>query len=574
MGFWAFLSWPSLAVPKYTTTNLPISHNINADDQRLLKAALDLQVQQDDKDPNQYYYLPPFHIRQYKQGAAGMLLHVYNIKQFSAAENELRMRVEYAKEYTRDELKDLKQEKLLYDEKVAQANEKLDEAEEKGNKDAIARRKSWLERMQGELAAIVKKINEAEEIIKAGNSLLPAGLGRSYFEKALLYLATAGNTLSVNPGDDPSLVSAVINKAIQDLGESYGGFMSFNAYAGFTEDQLDALRMYKTKYAPHIKISLMPIDELTFFPLTEQQVNKQSNVLNTKMFRNVQGAGDYLGAQIVMDTTITGSFGLAQHLQPFLLPVGIQVNLRVKYEPSEFNLLCDFTTGFSVNGRADIRDGLIIFDNDLTNKISAYDKNFGNCNIERINGDKNSAEYKALEELSTFYEKMHIQRTHLSYQEKKKYYDAVLADLERNRRSSDSDSISNPFFIWWDIFNQAFVGATDFHWHTSIHDIENISQTKFDKHIYVSGHEKVEKKIPVNLCLVYNAQKNAYDKCVPAEELAALNMNHASNNAKYSKECSNAFDPFECAKNRDEAGLTTPSTDRTYVNDNLLVNGI
>ena len=75
------------------------------------------------------------------------------------------------------------------------------------------------------------------------------------------------------------------------------------------------------------------------------------------MFITAKGSGDYLGAAITLPISISGSFGLAEHLGPFVLPVGIKATLRQIYEPADAILHCDFSSGFDIYARSDVRDG-------------------------------------------------------------------------------------------------------------------------------------------------------------------------------------------------------------------------
>ena len=81
------LTLPTLALPKYQSTKLPFPNlKVLADvDEEMLKTVLALEVHQDSKEPTLYYYVPPFHIRQYLQGAASLMTHSEKLRYFAEA---------------------------------------------------------------------------------------------------------------------------------------------------------------------------------------------------------------------------------------------------------------------------------------------------------------------------------------------------------------------------------------------------------------------------------------------------------------------------------------------------------
>lgn len=557
------LSVPSLALPKYLKTSLPLPEHMDDADRYMVAEVINLAVHEDSEDPNQYYYVPPFHIRQYKQGAAGMLLNTLMIREYAAAKvavkKELEARAKYAEEYDHQELSRLRAEVAQNKSNVKDAELKLEEAMAGGNEQIIALRKESLAREAAFLEESILELADANEILAEKRHLLPPGLGRGYYERALNHLAYAGSSIPYSGGEDPEILEPVIEQALDSLGGGYGGYISINAYGGFTKKQLDALTAYKTKYMPHIKLSLLPLEKLTFVPLTELHQYNWASAKPVSMFRQVNGSGDYLGAAVVIDITIAGAIGLSEHMTPFIPPLGIKATLKQYMEPTEAELVCDFTSGFTMLGQADVRDGKDIYDNDVMINMEASDKSEGACKINHISGDRASAEYKALFELQKELEAAHVYKTNLAYQERKRYNDAVIRDIHNNRRDSRG-TIRRIRTIYskngWDMsdITQLSSIAADFHWHTNSQNVSNLSSLKFTKKISVTGNETITKDLPMNLCLVYNPEVNAYDRCTEIDEGIATGMQEAMHNAESSEECREASDPIDCGKRRDKSG--------------------
>ena len=395
-------------------------------------------------------------------------------------------------------------------------------------------------------------------------------------------LALTGYDVDVSQCRDNDAALVALKEGASKASMSYGGFLSFNTYAGFTQKQLDALREYKSRYMPHITVALLPLEKLTFRPLTETQYDPDLGSKSSKIFTRVQGAGDYLGTAIVLDTTVAGAVGMATHLPPFIVPVGISATYKEQSSPFDAELKCDFSSGFKIKGRADVRDGLVIYDNDITNIMKAEDTADGGCALKLHSGDRNSAEYVALQALETEFTKMHLHRSALSHAEKQKYYEGVLGDIQQNRAPSSSSSSG------WLLAGFSALGipgivvgalskAADFHWHTNIQDVEKVSKFKFQKRFTFGEdvYQSVTHDMGVNLCLVYNLMTKAYDRCTEEEHKKAENMRGTMDTVQKSDECKNAKDPWECASNRAAAGLL-PNRDPAapHARDNMLVSGI
>lgn len=545
----------SLAIPSYEQTVLPFPTNFNEADKSLIGEALKLEVYKDSVDPNQYYYVPPFHIRQYQRGAAAMVLHTSNIRNYAAATKEMDERSKYFQLYNQKKIEELKKDTEKYEAKVQLAKEKLAEAIEKNIKELISLREEFLKQDILVYEKSVQKLLETEELIKNGGNLLPPILGRAYFERALLHIASMGAHMNNSASEDPNTLTTAINSKLEELSNSYGGFISVNVYGGFKKAQLEALAAYRAKYFPAIKVSLLPIEKLTFFSLTEFQ--KEHGNKASKLLGQIQGSGDYLGAALVLDATIAGSEGLAKHMAPFVLPVGIKATFKQQLMPTEAELNCDFSDMFEVKGRADVRDGLVIYDNDITNTISSSDSSLGACSIKLKSGDPSSAHFAALRALEKKYDELRLQRTILNQREKKAYVQGVLDDIQNNRRQGGDRyfnvySALNPYGWFEEVVVEAFSSAADFHWHTSIQNVNHLSSVKFNKKISITGHQTAEKSLAPNFCLIFNTALQAYDRCVEVEEGDAKSMSQSSQDA--SATCPGASDPYECAQQRDSDG--------------------
>lgn len=562
------------SLPMYERTMLPFPNRIDESDKFMVPEIIGLSVYKDSKDRNLYYYVPPMHIRQYRQGAAGMMLNSVSIRTFADVKKAVDDRTIYSAEYSQQRLAELQTRVTVNEEKVETALSNLEEAVASGNEEIIAIRRQMLERRREIYDQSVQDLLEAENTLERVGTLLPRALSKAYNERIMMKLAAGGYDVPYDQTQDPEEVFANLKTHIKTFADSYGGYISFNAYGGFTKAQLDALSSYKSKYMPHIKVALLPVDKLTFVPLTEAKQYNASPRDSASFFRKVTGSGDYLGASIIMDTTLIGSLGLVEHLSPFVPPIGIKVTFKQQLEPTEAELSCDFTRGYLVYGRADVRDGLIIFDNDVTMKMNAEDMSRGGCSLKHISGDPSSAEHKALIELQNKLEAAHLRQTDLSNREKQAYFQGVINDIHNNRRDSRgvvktvSQIVTSTGFTYATVVQLAS-RALDFHWHTNIQNVRNFTSLKFTKKISVHGYEKIEKDLPLNLCLVYNPDVHTYDRCSEMDESLAHGMQTAMHDAEASSSCEGISDPVECGKLRDVDGIPRNGRGSSLLDHNL-----
>jgi len=147
---------------------------------------------------------------------------------------------------------------------------------------------------------------------------------------------------------------------------------------------------------------------------------------------------------------------------------------------------CDFKTGWVAQGRADVKDGAIIYDGDLSNKIKydSIDSGFGGCAFTITTGDTNSAYFHTLMDMDEFYRKLHAERQQSSKEEKDAYRASIEAELAWQQQHAQSRSTGGWFS---DVFHMVTGGSwisgiagfllgetRDFYWHTTTLDTHNI----------------------------------------------------------------------------------------------------
>jgi len=307
---------------------------------------------------------------------------------------------------------------------------------------------------------------------------------------------------------------------------------------------------------PHIRVALMPAENLEFFALTDL-ARKDGVPTENRMFKMVRGAGDYKGAALNFDLTLEGARILALNVAPIILPIGISATIRKKMRPFEAKLTCDFSNGFEINGRADIKDGLVIYDNDITNKIHSKDTNTGNCQVEMIRGDLESAKLRAMHELEDRFESLRIHRTIMTRKDRLSYHEGILKDLSNNRAPKGQDKKRARRYLRWyqTLGGEAIVAAglaesANFHWHTHRENSSSISTVKFEKIIREDGYKNMRMNLPTLLCLSFNKEKGTYDGCTQSQLDRANTPIDAEQAAMSSPACEEGDSVIDCGKKR------------------------
>ena len=622
-----FLSWllsfSALSIPTYNTTSLVLPKGISLQGKKMQETARvlsSLQLFKDSSDENLYYYVPTFRVLPYEEGSGGYLL---NHRIIESAEKALAAYYEAIDDSYKDSPWISTELKFLQDHIEKQTRNYqniIDRLEEDKNiiKNDIAQMKARIKFLKDKhfeaqlsnnkelLIYIEQKINEEQaNIFKEEQKIIPF---QEKIDKEQLKILELQNTLKtrsieliseykinrlqasathlksigvdvIDPScNDYNKLNSSISSALEKADEVPVGLFSMTVYAGFTKAELEAITRYK-HVAPDVKIVLMPGFNFNFGSNFDVGV-KKSLLKESKMFAGSEGFGAYNGATVSFYLTLAGSKALKLSLDPFIVPLDISAETTFKLEPFKAKLKCDYRHGYKINGRTDIIDGAVIFDGDISNNIKiediSDDKN--GCSLE-VSGDKNSAQYAALQTLKDKLQSGYLKKVDLTNAQKQKYYDQMLQDIkyQQNRANYDKNKVNFlESFIglgWEQLAIQALVTLSDTFWHTRKEDVHNINNFNFMEEI--SSNERVTQRasFSARLCLKYNAHLQSYVRCNESEQVSANNMTDATQNAQNSTDCSPQDSIVECGHKRAQAKLNQPYRKDTYEVDNFLFPG-
>lgn len=355
-----------------------------------------------------------------------------------------------------------------------------------------------------EIARLDQQINDLEHEGADGAAQLGIPLRHSIVQAFVLQMSRLGLTPNTTEqadlaSDDPNrMVNGMSSLRARAAGGQFG-LRQVIFEAGFTAQQRTALTTYLA-LRPDIATRGLAMQSVVVKPASETliDVGGQSVIRESPMIiRGVNlGNGGVCGStascNVLVEYTDVGArnahfAGLSSDTPvSVLVPVTFEGNVQVAEPDFVGSINCNFKTGWTAQGRADVRDGAIIYDGDLANKIKydPIDSGFGGCKFTLTQGDTDSPYYHALMDIDQFYRRLHADREQASMAEKNAYRLSIEAELNaqvqhsQNRNSGGWFSdvvhlVSGGSFITG--IATFLVGETrDFYWHTTTLDTENI----------------------------------------------------------------------------------------------------
>jgi hypothetical protein len=541
-----FVCRSALAVPNSVTEPLPTEDSLlrkmaeTEAGKKALTFIFSLSTFQDNADPTKYYYSPAFRVSTNTVGAAtvvsndaavGRRSEISTISQKMLSlntEDFLTIREAYKKLTTK-----------LGDPLLSDAERAAINAARQALKD--------------ELDALITEGN-------ANEGELPAYVRESYLRRMGDLFGLSGIQATTGELEDVGMRT----RKLGDLSASNGGFLSGNLYAGFTPEQLDLLRSYKTFRAdlglPQVRIVVLPLQSISFFSLAETYSDSHSKpAVGIPLFRGMNGSGNFQGATFNFDLTLDGAEKFSSAPPPIIVPIGVEASLTVRPPTFKASLSCDFTTGWSVEGRTDIKDGLIVYNNDITTSMVAKDISETNkpCKLSVEGGtgaEHEYAYYQALIALQKRFEDLFFERSSMAQKEKMAYWQKVQDDISANRHKGANQGWSSLFIAatrlgFVGTLLGGFANASQFYWHTNAQNIHNLSTVKFQEELVFDQNQTIKYPLAtLDMCLAWNPRLKRYVACTADEERSAQTVENAYGEARQS--CDQSSTTIECRDNR------------------------
>lgn len=279
--------------------------------------------------------------------------------------------------------------------------------------------------------------------------------------------------------------------------------------SGLTERQKQALQIYRRLRPNDVQIRGLKSKSTFARPLGQGYYDGDGNLQQLDSMVLTRGVnigskgkcGSNRTCNVVLEFSALGAratrFKRQQSMTvtPVYMPVYFEADVEVSEPDFAGSVDCDFSTGWSAKGRADIMDGAVIYDGDLRNSIKYKSKSKGGCDFKILKGSRDSAYFHTLNELKTQYLNLFFDRQKAAVAQKEAYRTRMEQSLQdhqnraraRNRGGWLSDALGFFGGVWGRI-GRFFVGESGgFYWHTTILDTENIDELKFTQSFDISN---------------------------------------------------------------------------------------
>lgn len=353
---------------------------------------------------------------------------------------------------------------------------------------------------QAELQKIAAEIANLNQEGTSGAGQLVPSLRQEISDLIILTLSRLGVLPTT---EELSLINSLVpTNWVQGLaqlraraGDGQLGLRQVIFESGLTPPQLSALSLY-LQLRPDVVLRGLTMQGVLVRPVATTLVDPELETITrtpAMQFRGVNlGNGGTCGStrscNVIMEYTDTGSRDSVKLTGTVLVPVTFEGDVRVQEPDFVGSVHCHFKTGWMAQGRADVRDGAIIYDGDLSNKIKydSTDDEHGGCDFVVQEGSLDSAFYHTLWALNDYYIKLHTQRQQAAKEEKDAYRARIEEELLRHQRNSQTRQRGGWFSDVFGVFmgGRFFLGvagfliggARDFYWHTTELDTANFDE--------------------------------------------------------------------------------------------------
>lgn len=357
----------------------------------------------------------------------------------------------------------------------------------------------------GELAAVERDIQALVNGGAEGAGSISVELRQSIANSIVLQLSRIGVTPTSQEqtkldSDNPQEWVTGLGSLRARASEGQFGLRQVIMESGYTDQQQQVLRTY-LELRPDVTARGLAVNRVYARPIAQTLIDQQSGYITRPgvvQLRGVnlgtQGAcGGIRSCNVVIEYTNVGARsvrfqGGPTDVTPALVPVMFEADVNVALPDFVGSVECHFKTGWTAEGRADVKDGAIIYDGDLTNKIKydSIDEEFGGCKFDIQEGSRDSAFFHILMDMDRYYRDLHTERQQAAKQEKDAYRRSIEAELQWHQQNSQRRDRGGWFS---DVFGMItggsilqgigawLIGETrGFYWHTTILDTHSIDE--------------------------------------------------------------------------------------------------
>lgn len=281
---------------------------------------------------------------------------------------------------------------------------------------------------------------------------------------------------------------------------------------GLSESEMEMFSLYRS-LRPDVFIKNLPVEKTYVRPVVQTYGKDSSKVEGAFLIREINRSSEdekrrgLCGSNNVCNVTVEytemGARSAITKVNSFAMPVTFVGDVTVKVPEFHGKFDCTLKNGWWAKGRADVKDGGIIYDGDQYNKIHYNDLNKSDCKLEVLSGEADGAEYAFLSELNSWYNALYKYRVMRSKKEKDLYRAKVEKELAWHAKNSQKNK-----FNWfsrvismsqtgmgggWQMAVVGIIGAArNFYWHTRIEDTKVTSEVSIKQEIKTQNMVKTK----------------------------------------------------------------------------------
>jgi|GEM_PF-4146797 len=440
--------------------------------------------------------------------------------------------------------------------------------------------KQLMSQLRAEVSSLQSQIDELEAKADRGIDETSIGLRKQVVNQIQLKLSMLG--LTATQDEEEKLRGSSVREMREGIasllaratGLGQFGYRTATFEAGYTEQQKDWIALYK-RIRPDVQVTSLPANRVyvrgTAMTAKSDAKTDAPYFLGTdrvitapRLYLAINGGsngacGSTRSCNVVIEYTWLGAtMAKVSRTGAVTMPVYFEADVSFIQPDFEGSITCDFTNGFRVEGRTDVKDGAVIYDGDVYNRINYSALEAGACKYSIVKGDGDSGAYYAIKHLYNIYMNLKMQRAAKSRLEMDEYREFVNREL--NYHASRAQNTNYDFWsltTWVSAFGQpwgtiasfAVGGARGFYWHTRVEDSTVTESIKFTTSISESNVQKTE-RIAFDGFPVLCWKKDGYDRFLgacPSSKLADYRAKSDTDLGKSQSVCGSKLPGRSCS---------------------------
>jgi hypothetical protein len=377
-------------------------------------------------------------------------------------------------------------------------------ATETSDASAVDSLKKYVDQLRIELTQLETKRDQMLSSGAQGLESIHPSYRESVRDQIIMALAQLGITpteseqINMMSGDSSRMALGIAQVVARAASGQYGVRQAIFE-SGVTAREKKWVSLYRSIRPDVSVVSLPTIASYVVGTAQSQAGNGYSSsdtVGTALMYRGVNigsngKCGNTYTCNIVLEYTSMGARMIALAKTGSVnLPVIFESEATFQAPDFEGTLECNFQNGWSAKGRSDVKDGAIIYDGDVYDKIHFKSDNSGGCHYTIVQGDENSAAYHLIKRIYDLYDKIFYERTLKSERDKAAYEKFVRDDLDRHAKQSQGQGKTGLFdnlstwvsafgSVWGTIATLAVNESRSFYWHTRVEDTSSIDTVNY-----------------------------------------------------------------------------------------------